>query len=109
MLYTIQKIKDVKVRTDAGEEVKNPEDGSNIMKEELFTESIDVWAIKSVRPFERDFNQDKHSIVKKDMSVLYLWGDIKGRKSPSIHVVGNHKDLVKEINDLRKGTQPYSR
>ena len=101
MLLTIKKIKDVEARTKEGDVIKNPEDDKPVMREELFEESIDVWAIKSVRPFERDFNKEKHSIVKEELSVLYLYGEIKGRRSPSIHVVGNHLDLVKDINDLR--------
>lgn len=101
MLITINKIVDVKI--------PNPIEGKDpIIKEEVFEESIDVWAIKSIRKFSKDEDKSTHKDIQGDISVMYLHGESKGKRSPSIHVLGARKDLEKEVNDLRGRAQKNS-
>ena len=99
MLISVKKIKDVIARDEYGRGIKDPTNqGSTLRTEEVLDESIDVWTIKSVRPFKHD--GIKHSEIKEDIIVIYLKGDGK-RETSEIHVVANYFDFKEEVNELR--------
>ena len=102
MLISIEKIKDTFVLDESGDRIKDPTSskGDFLTQEEVLDESIDVWSIKSLRPFKR--NNRKHKDIPGDITVVYLNSTGK-RETSEIHIVATHKIFEQEVNELRKG------
>ena len=103
MLIEIKKIKDTRFRDDKGNNFRNPVgNGEDLFQELILDEIIDVWAIKSIRPFYR--NGGKHEKIEGDISVVYLYGK---KDVSEIHIQANYKEFKEEVNELRRiGVRP---
>lgn len=106
MLIQIKKIKEVDYRDDRGNTVKDPRGtGENLKETQELEECIDVWAIKSCRPFHKNAETEKHSTVEGPVTVVYLHSS-DNKRSPELHIQADFEQFSLEVNKLRDGNYP---
>lgn len=91
---------DVKYVTKAKTDAPDPfNDGKKVMEDKVLTEAIDVWRIKAMRPF----HGQKYNVGS--VTVVYLKPDSEKEKPREIHVIGEYKEILAEVNELRSRTR----
>lgn len=99
MLYPIKKIDSVPVKDSTGAIKKNPTTGETIKEKKVLDEAIDVWLVKSVRPFHKG---NSYKDIEGEVSVVYIF-PADGKPAVEMHIIGNWLKIISDINELRGG------
>jgi len=101
MFIDVKKVSSEKKRADDGSRVKNPQTREAVqdIKYKVQTETIRVDEIRSVRPWNKDMNQEAQFDGK--LTQIYFKGNGSKEKPPTMLISESHEDFSKRLDSVQ--------